>query len=134
MTAIPWFAQAARTFSSSRYGCHSIWLVTIGSEDSFTACSTSFTVKFEMPMWRVYPSFFIFAMAPIVSASGISGLGQWISNRLTSETRRFARLCLTARSRLRGASSVCGTLVVMKMSSRFTPDACSPSPTSFSLP
>ena len=35
-----------------------------------------------------------------------------------------------ALERRRGASSVCGTLVVMNTSSRFTPEACSPSPTS----
>jgi hypothetical protein len=70
----------------------------------------------------------------MVSASGICGFGQWISSRSTSETRRLARLCFTARSSAGGASSVCGTFVVMKMSLRLTPEACSPSPTSRSLP
>ena len=32
-------------------------------------------------MWRVKPFFFISHIAPIVSASGICGFGQWISSR-----------------------------------------------------
>ena len=63
-----------------------------------TASSISGTVKFDTPMWRASPSLFILHSAPIVSASGTCGFGQWISSRSTSDSRSRARLSLAARS------------------------------------
>ncbi len=73
------------------------------ARQSFTASSISATVKFETPMCRVRPSRFILHSAPIVSASGMRGLGQWISSRSMLRSRSCARLSCVERSRSGGA-------------------------------
>ncbi len=49
---MPCFLQAASTLPWSRKGWHSIWSQTSGSLDSFTACSSKATVKFDTPICR----------------------------------------------------------------------------------
>ena len=107
-------------------GCHSIWSVTRGSVASFTACSRSSTVKFETPMCFAKPSRFIRHSAPMVSASGMRGFGQWISSRSTSESLSLARLSLVARSNSRGARWSGHTFVVTNTCARGTPDDAQP--------
>ena len=61
-------------------------------------------------------------------------MGQWISSRSTLGTLSFLMLSRAERSKSRARRSLDQTLVVMKTSSRGTPEARSPSPTASSLP
>ena len=120
---MPCARQAAVTFDWSRNGCISIWLQTSGSLASRTASSISGTVKLDTPMWRARPLCLTLHKAPSVSDSGICGFGQCRSRRSTSDSRSRARLPLAARSSSSGAKCAGHTLVVMKTSSRRTPEA-----------
>jgi len=62
----------------------------------------------------------------MVSFSGTLELGQWISSRSTFRSLSFSTLSRVERSKSLARRSLDQTLVVMKTSSRGTPEARSP--------